>query len=388
MSNQPSAMPSHIESQSASFAVNISLTELLNFTQVKAFERGTAKWLENEKLERGRLSDVTVRLQDQALVVVTTPDGRRRLQGVPLQALWLDFVIAATYSGSDAAFDLFDELNPEFQEPNTLWLRYLGDQDDAFRPLDPVFAALESMGISEDEALKKKEHSNGMSPGSLAMLLFVAIGATLLGIAASVYAVQSYRTAVYGLELTSPKSSGSSESEGEFDATEEGSAMENGKKLMPLPSYTTQVMPGGVGSVPSSTSFGATSYISRLTQAYQGQNPDGLGPSLSQYSFGEGKKPEATPTYNHVQTVRRSIPQHKMYGEGRTHQDPPSTASDVGVGGKELENVPEKRRVLDAGHTPYVPPREEYRKNALVDNVSFSLLIWEEKFLPMCTNKC
>lgn len=207
ISEQPSNMPTVVEFQEASYKVMLPFETLLNATQVAAFEQGTAEWLEKNGVSSGTTTDVKVSVTSQVVVVTNLP-ARRELQTVSVPSfsrkdLEVSFDITATYAGTDTTFDLRTELEPEFEIKNTLWVRELVNQDTVFIQLDPVAVSIQEM----DNERKRTKTSDGMGAASAAIISVVAIGAALLGIAASVYSIRSYRTSVYGQELHSPTGS-------------------------------------------------------------------------------------------------------------------------------------------------------------------------------------
>ncbi len=208
LSEQPSTMPTMVRIEGDSFVVALPFESPLNDTQVAAFERGTMKWLEQNGVSSGSTTNVAVTVTDQLVVLTYVPPSRRRdLQTVSVPALTLKdlevtFNVNVTYSGTDPAFNLQAELEPEFQGKNTLWVRELVNADPIFIQLDPVVISIQDMDNEE----KRTKASDGMGAASAAIISVVAIGAAILGIVASVYSIRSYRTSVYGDELHSPTS--------------------------------------------------------------------------------------------------------------------------------------------------------------------------------------
>jgi hypothetical protein len=208
----------------------LDLHKKLNQEEQLAFVTGTEEYLDNLEMQGG-LSLPQVTLEFQALVTegssatfssngtsstLTTstdydvdgvPPGVDRRLGVTTTTtventsvkLQMNFQVTAIYSGPNTLFDLFETMNPLFQEPDELWIHMLGNYNDVFIPLRPdATSAIEGTESTDGRA---------MSSGGLASILVLALVAVGLALAASVYSVRSHTLSNYGEALESPRNS-------------------------------------------------------------------------------------------------------------------------------------------------------------------------------------
>ena len=436
----------------AEFRVLLDLESLLTPEEIVAFERGTEIWAENyeptksdHKTTRywvsvdapsGKLTNVAVNVDSQAIMETRVlPDQDRQLQVSPpkltKKELQLDFSLTATYIGADNDFDLFSTFDQEFQSQNSVWVRTLAVQDRAFIPLGPVTA-----DFLNTEHEKQKNSKDGMGVPVLVAILMLAVGAVVLGVASAVYSVHSYRKAVYGQELRSPK---------QLDATleiEEDKTSQPAKLNKPSVSFDESTIAKSVShhsakgpavqtslpKKPLSPNSLERGVMGPVDTDYSGYNEGsrfnrndsrfeksvGLG-AMSTTSrdssinggsrFGNTSQADSA-AYNTARLGNRStyqtdaVPIRDEPSATNSHQttnrsksDPPSGASEVGDRSKRTEpleprqetTTEQSKRVRQAGKTPYLAMSEDkkrkmYRdnpisKNALFDdNVSNSLL--------------
>lgn len=335
----------------ASFVVTVGLKEKLNTTQVAAFERGTAKWLEETELETGTLSDVRVKVDDQTIIETDIPfQNRRSLQGraptLTRKDLQLSYTVFANYIGTDISFDLADTLDPEFQEKNTLWLREIDNEDPVFGQLNPIVS-----GIEEMEQQKQMQSKGGA--GTMVIVLVVAVAAVALGVAASVYSVRSYRVSAYGQELASPHSQSLAA------VSSDGLAVE----VIPQPTKSFCLEPEST------------------MHANQGITPGGQG-GTGEYSSGVFNQNSMERGCNPMEPIIKNLSgngrENKQYMmSGQQSLDPPSAASDVGIGSKRDGQANTNKAYTSRAPPPLDPvsvsdggSRSNYRKNAIFDAVS------------------
>jgi hypothetical protein len=222
VSQQPSIMPTHIETLEASFVANIGLTMELDEEQVEAFSTATADWI----FLQDSLTDVVVTVIKQTLLVSSRRlddagdgdgdgDGNGDSDGdgdgdedEDVTGLQIDFEVSAKYTGTDKSFDLFGVLNPFIEGLDSGWLQRVASSDVLFEAIRPAVSSVEfpeGLGASGEGDKKSDSSSNGSgaSAAVVTLAIIAAAVAILMGVVASVFSVRQHRVAVYGEELGS-----------------------------------------------------------------------------------------------------------------------------------------------------------------------------------------
>lgn len=181
---------------------------LLAISEQNAFEKATIKYVSFYPIAEGSIANVDCEVYKQ--VVKTDPhtrlletDNNESESEQPEKYLQIFFLIKAEYTGTDTTFDLFNLMNPQFQNQNTNWVRGLADGDTIFQVLVPasqnVATEIDSNGnhgFSDGQATLSKSSYLG--------ILFASFFALILAIVASIYAVRSHNHHTFGTELRSP----------------------------------------------------------------------------------------------------------------------------------------------------------------------------------------
>lgn len=216
----PSSAPTHMTAVQGSFTVSIPLENLLNNTQILAFELGTAAFIDGMVTGSGRLSDPTVDVTAQEVVEIEeTQSGSNGGQSQRELMNWSDLNIvqhlvvqlnsAAVYSGSDMNFNFTSFLEQQFLQENQHWLMLLENSDEVFNGIVPIGVEEGNPQESESKSITGGD-SSGLSPGGVAAAAILAVCAVVLGIVAAMYSLRHYNESVYGKELASLPGSNSS----------------------------------------------------------------------------------------------------------------------------------------------------------------------------------
>lgn len=178
----------------------------MSLNQKLAFIEGTEEWVPQVSVSGmdGVLSMPQVMVESQTLTSsqnekIGTAGAVPTSSGVS-DELEIEFEVVAVYSGSNDGFDLYDTLQPLFDEPDPLWIHLLGNYDRMFLPLRPEkqvepAAATSPYPNAPDEV--------ALSSGSLTVLVFVAIASVGLAVGAAVNGVRTYNLFERGEELHS-----------------------------------------------------------------------------------------------------------------------------------------------------------------------------------------
>lgn len=151
-------------------------------------------------IPEGFVSDVTCDMFNQ---IVRTDPATGSAQQTVNRYLEIHFVIHVKYTGKDSNFDLFDLLNPQFQNMNSHWIRGLADENTVFQSL--VTESMNQVGNQRGRADDRIDDGRtSMSKKSYTSILLVSFLALILAIVASVYAIRSHNLSTWGTELRSP----------------------------------------------------------------------------------------------------------------------------------------------------------------------------------------
>lgn len=197
----PSSSPTFITNVHASFTVEFDFETPLAITETNAFEEGTKTFVSTVNIPGGSLQSVSCDVYNQ--VVMVEPDPEATDDAQTIRFLRVFFLIHAEYFGSDADFDLFTSLNPDFQNKHFNWVGELADRDPKFASL---VEAKFNNGEDHDRLDRKEDGRASMSKKSYTGILLVSFVALLLAVIASIYAVRSHNFNMFGTELRSPMS--------------------------------------------------------------------------------------------------------------------------------------------------------------------------------------
>ena len=202
-SSSPTAAPTSVIDVAGSFTVWFDLQELLSVEQASNFELGTEDWIiGGDPISGGSLLEPVVTLKSQRLVskdsvekqgpnATVFPAASDLITGASIDSgkkfLELSFDVKTTYSGSDNDFDLFEALNPAFQEPDLIWVQMLGNRDTVFLLLRPETTAPQKQPSDEEVHTGIRSWKKGISSSGYSVVVIAIVGSIVLGLVAMIY---------------------------------------------------------------------------------------------------------------------------------------------------------------------------------------------------------
>jgi hypothetical protein len=212
-SASPSSTPTHVQSVVVkSFSLLLPRVVGLDEPQMVVIETTAADLLEQpNQVAGGTLQDVTVTLMAFASIELPRAPNETIASVLDLkQALNLTLDITGDYYGRDKDLDFEGLIRTIFKDDAEAWYEMLASEDSVFSVLLPngdTSGALLSLDKENSSPNDPRIRSGRrISGGGIAAVTLLALVALTLGLAASVFAVRSYRKATLGVELMSPQS--------------------------------------------------------------------------------------------------------------------------------------------------------------------------------------
>lgn len=178
-----------------------------------AIETTAEKLLEQpSQINSGTFQGITVNLLSFKSIELPREGNETIISVLDLkQALNMTLDITGEYYGVGTELDFDAIIRDIFDEDADVWYGMLADEDSSFDVLLPdddesggALLALDQENSSAKDPLIRR--GRRISSGGITAVALLAVAALALGVAASFFAVRSYRTATHGVELISPQS--------------------------------------------------------------------------------------------------------------------------------------------------------------------------------------